>query len=192
MGLGPLVAACGLALMQRLDANVDYATELLPALLLFALGLSATVAPLTATVLADADESNAGIASGVNNAIARVAALLCVAAIGAVVAASFSATLDSRLAGQRLDPRAAAAVRQARQATLTRVQGPAAAAVEDASVHAFHVGIGIAAGLVALGGVLGLAGIRNPRRSVRCADCAGGQIAGAPVDAARERVAAAA
>jgi EmrB/QacA subfamily drug resistance transporter len=192
MGLGPLVAACGLALMQRLDAHVDYATELLPALLLFALGLSATVAPLTATVLADADESNAGIASGVNNAIARISALLCVAAIGAVVSASFSSTLDSRLAGQRLNPRDAAAVRQARQATLARVPGPAGRAVEDASVQAFHVGIGIAAGLVALGGVLGLAGIRNPRRSVRCADCPGGQLAGAPVDAARERVAAAA
>ena len=65
-------------------------TDLLPALLLFSLGLSATVAPLTATVLADADESNAGIASGVNNAIARVAGLLGVAALGAVVAAQFS------------------------------------------------------------------------------------------------------
>jgi EmrB/QacA subfamily drug resistance transporter len=192
MGLGPLVAASGLALMLRLGADVDYVTELLPALLVFALGLSATVAPLTATVLADADESNAGIASGVNNAIARVAALLCVAGIGAVVAAAFSSTLDARLAGQRLDPRAAAEVREARQATLARVPGPAAQAVEAASVRAFHVGIGIAAGLVGLGGVLGLAGIRNPRRSVRCADCPGGQLAGAPLDAARERAAAAA
>ena len=76
MGGGPLLAAAGLVLMQRLDAHVDYVTDLLPALLVFSLGLSATVAPLTATVLADADESNAGIASGVNNAIARIAGLL--------------------------------------------------------------------------------------------------------------------
>ena len=68
---------------MRLDADVDYLTDLLPGLLVFALGLSMTVAPLTATVLADADESNAGIASGVNNAIARVASLIAIAAVGA-------------------------------------------------------------------------------------------------------------
>ena len=76
MGGGPLVAATGLLLLERVDADPDYVTELLPGLLVFALGLSLTVAPLTATVLADADEHNAGIASGVNNAIARVASLL--------------------------------------------------------------------------------------------------------------------
>ena len=62
------------------------------------------MAPLTATVLADADEHNAGIASGVNNAIARVAGLLAVAALGAVVAAQFGAPIDDRLAGQQLSP----------------------------------------------------------------------------------------
>src|SRR3712207_5484690 len=82
MGVGPLIAAPGLAWFLRLDADVDYLVDLLPGLLLFALGLSITVAPLTATVLADADESNAGIASGVNNAIARVAGLVGVAAGG--------------------------------------------------------------------------------------------------------------
>ena len=59
MGVGPLVTAVGLALFLRLDQDVDYLTDLLPALLVFALGLSMTVAPLTATVLADADERNA-------------------------------------------------------------------------------------------------------------------------------------
>jgi hypothetical protein len=54
-------------------------------------------------------------------------------------------------------------------------------------VHAFHVGIAISATFVALGGIVGLVGIRNPRRSVPCADCPGGQLAGQPVDAARER-----
>ena len=85
MGVGPLVAAAGLAWFLRIDADVDYVTDLLPGLLVFALGLSMTVAPLTATVLADADESNAGIASGVNNAIARVASLIAIAAVGALV-----------------------------------------------------------------------------------------------------------
>ncbi len=191
MGAGPLTAAAGLALMLRVDAGLDYTTDLLPALLVFSLGLSLTVAPLTATVLADADESNAGIASGINNAIARVAGLLAVAAIGAVVAAQFSSALDSRLAGTALSPAGLAAVDRARTQTLGRVDpsqagAEVASAVEAASSHAFHVGIGISATLVALGGVLGLAGIRNPRRAVRCEDCPGGQFAGQPIDSARE------
>jgi hypothetical protein len=193
MGGGPLLAAAGLALMLRLDADLAYATDLLPALLVFSLGLTATVAPLTATVLADADESNAGIASGVNNAIARVAGLLAVAGLGAVVAAQFSSVLDERLAGRTLPRAARVAVEEARGQTLARVDpavaGAAVAeAVEDASVRAFRVGIGVAAVLVGFGGVLGLAGIRNPRREVRCEDCAGGQLVGQPADAARKRL----
>jgi EmrB/QacA subfamily drug resistance transporter len=191
-GFGPLTAAAGLALMLRIDAGLSYATDLLPALLVFAVGLALTVAPLTATVLADADESNAGVASGINNAIARVAGLLAVAAIGAVVSAQFSSALDERLAGRALSPGDSAALERARGQTLARIEpgvaGPeVAGAVRAASDHAFHVGIGISTTLVALGGVLGLAGIRNPRRSVRCQDCPGGQLAGQPVDTARER-----
>jgi EmrB/QacA subfamily drug resistance transporter len=194
MGFGPLISALGLGLMLRIDAQLSYFTDLLPALLVFSTGLSLTVAPLTATVLADADESNAGIASGVNNAIARVAGLLAVAAIGAAVSAQFSSALDDRLGGQPLSPVAQAAVEQARKETLARldpasVSAEVASAVQAASVHAFRVGIGVSTALVALGGVLGLAGIRNPRRVVRCQDCPGGQFAGQPLDSARERAA---
>jgi hypothetical protein len=177
--------------MLRLGAHVNYFTDLLPGLLVFSLGLSATVAPLTATVLSDADEANAGIASGVNNAVARVAGLIAIAAVGAVISAQFKSSLDHQLAGIRLSPAASHAVVQARQETLARVPmstGPeVVSAVQSASVHAFRVGIGISAVLVALGGTLGLIGIRNPRREVRCADCAGGQLAGQPLDAAQER-----
>jgi EmrB/QacA subfamily drug resistance transporter len=190
MGLGPLVAAAGLALMLRLQAHVHYLADLLPALLLFSVGLACTVAPLTAAVLSDADQSNAGIASGVNNAIARVGGLLAIAAVGAVISSQFSATLDQRLADVKLTPAARSAISQARGQTLARVDPAragteAAQAVQAASVEAFHVGIGIGVTLVALGGLLGLAGIRNPRRVVRSVDCAGGQIAGQPLDAAR-------
>ena len=101
MGGGPLVAAAGLLLMLRVGADADYVTELLPALLLFSAGLSATVAPLTATVLADADEEHAGIASGINNAIARAAGLLGVAAIGGVIAAQFAGELSDRIDATR-------------------------------------------------------------------------------------------
>lgn len=193
MGLGPLLAAGGLLLLLRLGTRVDYVAEVLPALLVFALGLSMTVAPLTAAVLAGVDEHRAGIASAVNNAIARVAGLVAISVIGAVVAAQFAGALDGRLAGRRLDGPARAAVAQLKRQPLGRprvgglpvAQGRAiSAAAGEASVSSFHLGLGVAAALVALGGLLGAAGIRNPRRDVAAERCAGGQLAGASPDAA--------
>jgi EmrB/QacA subfamily drug resistance transporter len=195
MGVGPLVGAVGLAMLIRIDANVDYLTDLLPALTLFSIGLSMTVAPLTATVLADADEHNAGIASGVNNAIARVSALVAIAAVGAVVAAYFGSKLDDELGALRSRPEVAKAAKEAKRQPLAvvNVKGvpPAVArqverSARDASVSAFRVGMVISTLLVALGGVLGLAGIRNPRREVSSEDCAGGQFAGSPQEAAKQ------
>ena len=95
MGVGPLVTATGLALMTTVGTDVKYFTGLLPPLLVFSLGLSMTVAPLTATVLAAADEDNAGTASGINNAIARTAGLLGIALVGALVAGRYGAEADT-------------------------------------------------------------------------------------------------
>ena len=194
MGVGPLVAAAGLAWFLRVGADVDYVTDLLPGLLIFALGLSLTVAPLTATVLADADEHNAGIASGVNNAIARVASLIAIAAVGALVASSFGSNLRESLGAEAERPEVSRAIEEAEKQPLAQVsagEAPPAVRAEleeasrDASVDAFHLAIGIATILVALGGVLGLAGIINPRREVKASDCPGGQLAGASAEAAR-------
>jgi len=102
MRFGPIVMAAGLALLTRLDGGLDYVTGLLPPLIVFGVGLSMTVAPLTATVLADADEHNAGLASGLNNAIARVAGLLGIAIVGAIVAGRDG---DRGLVGGGLPPR---------------------------------------------------------------------------------------
>jgi predicted MFS family arabinose efflux permease len=86
MGAGPLIAAAGILLLLRAGRHTSYVGDLLPALLVFSLGLAMTVAPLTATVLADADETDAGIASAINNAVARLAGLVGVSVIGVVVA----------------------------------------------------------------------------------------------------------
>jgi EmrB/QacA subfamily drug resistance transporter len=86
MGLGPLVTAVALLPLVRLSPGFSYWSALLPSLLLFSIGLSMIVAPLTSTVLADAGERDSGIASGVNNAIARVAGLLGIAVVGAAIA----------------------------------------------------------------------------------------------------------
>lgn len=81
MTAGPLVMAVGLLLMLRIDAGAGYVDSVLPAVLVLGLGLSATVAPLTSTVLAAAAERYAGVASGVNNTIARSAQLTAVAVV---------------------------------------------------------------------------------------------------------------
>jgi EmrB/QacA subfamily drug resistance transporter len=123
MASGPLLAGASVLVLARLPAGLDYWTELLPPLLGFAVGLALTVAPLTTTVLSDAGPADAGIASGVNNAVARVGGLVAIAAVG--VAASGG--------GDRL------------------------------TAHGFHRAMLITGGLIALGGAIGAAGIRNPR-----------------------------
>jgi hypothetical protein len=179
MGVGPIVAGAGLLLLVRTDASADYVTQILPAILVFGLGLSATVAPLTATVLNSVEPGHSGLASGVNNAVARVAGLLAIAALGAIVASAFQSRLDGDINPARLSPGARAAVAQARSRPLvtdasgvpSREQAQVHAALVDASVHAFRLGMLVGGGLAAAGGVLALVGIHNPRRRVRCADC---------------------
>jgi hypothetical protein len=145
-------------------------------------------------VLGAVDEKHAGVASGVNNAIARIAGLLAIAVLGAFVTSQFSSSLDSRLGDRPLSAAASAAVAEAKDRSLTsapaaRVPAPerprVKAALEGASATAFHVGLGIGAVLVLIGGVVSLVGIENPRRSVPCEDCAGGALVGASEDLGR-------
>ena len=84
MTVGPLICAGAILLMLRIGVGARYLTNVLPAILLLSLGLAVLVAPLTATVLAAVSDSHAGIASGVNNAVARAAGLIAVAALPAV------------------------------------------------------------------------------------------------------------
>jgi EmrB/QacA subfamily drug resistance transporter len=86
MALGPVLAGFGVLAFTRLPQDVSYWVDVLPALLVFSVGLSLTVAPLTTTVLADARAGDAGVASGVNNAVARIAGLLAIAILGILAA----------------------------------------------------------------------------------------------------------
>jgi EmrB/QacA subfamily drug resistance transporter len=194
MTIGPFVAGIGLVMLLRLDIEADYWTQLLPGLVVFGIGLSATVAPLTAAVLGGVEVEHAGIASGINNAIARVAGLLAVAVAGVFVSSQFSSTLDARLAGVPLTPRAEAAVTAAKDKPLAATVPPGVrgrervevqGALDDASLRAFRVSIVFGAGLVFAAGVLSLVGVRDPRREVSCEDCAGGPLVGAPEEAAQ-------
>ena len=86
MALGPIIAGLSVLAYTRLPQDANYWTDVLPALLVFSVGLSITVAPLTTTVLADARAGDAGVASGVNNAVARIAGLLAIAILGILAA----------------------------------------------------------------------------------------------------------
>lgn len=184
---GPIVGGIGLIMLLRVDASADYLTEVLPAILIFGLGLSATVAPLTATVLDSVEERHVGIASGVNNGVSRVAGLLAIAVLGAVISASFGSTLDNNLGDRPLGPRASHAITEAKKQPLavpaTGKLPPAAAtrvrtASSDASTSAFHLGVLIAGLLMIAGGIVAGFGIENPKRKVEAISSRGSAQAG--------------
>jgi MFS family permease len=180
MTVGPIVGGAGMLLFMRLDAGASYLPNVLPAVLVFGLGLSATVAPLTATVLDSVSERRVGIASGVNNGVSRVAGLLAIAVLGAVISAHFGAQVDSELgstspaSGPSRSVAVAGAVAEAKEQPLgvPDVSGlrPAearrvAGAATEASTSAFHLGTLLAGILMILGGIAAGIGIENPRRA---------------------------
>jgi len=173
MCVGPIVGGIGLLLMMRIGANPNYLTDVLPGVVVFGLGLAATVAPLTATALNSVDERHVGIASGINNGVSRVAGLLAIAILGALIAGSFSSDIDSKLSGVQLTPQAQQAVTKAKDKPFgladTGGLPPAEAAkvdtaVTDSSENAFHLGIGAGGMLMIVGGIIAGIGLRNPKR----------------------------
>ncbi len=188
ISVGALVAGCGLLLLARVDQRADYVAEVLPALLVFGLGLAMLVAPLTATVLGAVEEDHAGVAAAVNTTLSRVAQLFAVAVLGAVVSLAFAGRVDATLRRTAIGPGSRAAINRAKRQPLgspSLVGAPPGerallrATFEDASVHAFRVADTIAAVLVASGGLIAFAGIRNPRRSVAAELCPAGALCGA-------------
>ena len=172
--VGPLLDAVGFGLLARPAIGGSYWTTFFPAVVVLGVGLGLTVAPLTAAVMGAVDRRHAGVASGINNAVARTAGLLAIAALGALLAARFDAVLDARLARMAAPPAVVAMVNAQR----TRLAGEDLSAVADptlvasirgalldAYVAAFRAVMLVCAGLAALGAVL--AGILVERKSRR-------------------------
>ncbi|MHC1562782.1 MFS transporter [Actinomycetospora sp. C-140] len=141
MTIGLLLAAVAMLLLRRIGPDASYFVDVLPAVALFGLGLAGTVAPLTATVLDAADDRHVGIASGVNNAIARAAGLLAVALIPAVAGISGQDYTDppSFAAGYRIAMAIAAGllvVGAVLSAVLLRPRRTAATPPDDPDDHA--------------------------------------------------------
>jgi EmrB/QacA subfamily drug resistance transporter len=160
--LGPVVAGTGFALFMLPGAEAgSYWTSFFPAVMLMSLGMAASVAPLTTAVMGAVEERHAGVASGVNNAVARTAGLISIAALGIVMTGAFARNLNARLQSSDLpaETRAALESQTSRLATITipeGLQGEAkqavGRAVEESFVGGFRVVVLIAAALALASG----------------------------------------
>ena len=101
--IGPIISAVGLALFAVPSINPNYWTSFFPAVIVLGFGMSITVAPLTTTVMSAVGEEQAGVASGINNAVSRTAGLLAIAVFGVMILHAFSATLATRMNEIQLD-----------------------------------------------------------------------------------------
>jgi EmrB/QacA subfamily drug resistance transporter len=170
---GPLVAAVGFALLARPATGGSYWSAFFLAVLVLGVGMGLTVAPLTAGVMGAVESRHAGVASGINNAVARAAGLLSVAALGVLLTDRFDAVLDARLDG--MPPSVMGVVEMERGklagADLSSVSDPALreglrAAFVDAYISAFRAVALVCAGLAAAGALVAgllVEGVRRKR-----------------------------
>jgi EmrB/QacA subfamily drug resistance transporter len=121
--VGPIIASAGFLLFALLPAQGSYWTTFFPASLVFGLGMAVTVAPLTTIVMNSVDQAHVGAASGINNAVARVAGVLAIAVLGIVMVKAFASRLDQNLARLSLPPNVVQDIRS-RQIELAGLQIP--------------------------------------------------------------------
>ena len=143
--IGPLIAGAGFALFALPSIGGSYWVAFLPAVSVLGLGMAVTVAPLTTTVMNSVGSDQAGLASGINNAVSRAAALLAIAVFGMIMAAAFDSTLTGQLAALDLQPELRTALDQQRD-RLAAMTVPAGVdgVTADAIKHA--VGVSFVAG----------------------------------------------
>jgi EmrB/QacA subfamily drug resistance transporter len=130
---GPLLTAAGFLLLSRSTVGESYVTAFLPGITVLGLGMAVSIAPLTTTVMNAVDTESAGIASGVNNAVSRVAGLLSIALFGMILSSTFSAELERRLAALPIEQAARQEV-MAHRGQLGAAEPPAGISAEEAAV----------------------------------------------------------
>jgi len=163
--VGPLGAALGFLLLARPNIGDAYWTGFFPGVVVLGVGMGLTVAPLTAAVMGSVDARHAGVASGINNAVSRAAALLAIAALGVLLAARFNQALDARIADLSLSPELARLI-DAERPKLGAAEIPANVepglrvilrrAFDEAFVSGFKASMIAGAVLAALGAVAAL------------------------------------
>jgi EmrB/QacA subfamily drug resistance transporter len=129
---GPVIAGAGFALLARLGVGGSYWTTVFPAVVVLGLGMAVTVAPLTAVVMGAVDQTRAGIASGINNAVSRVAALLAIAVFGVVLSSVFNHEIDRRLAALAPEVRQSVDSQRSKLAAATTTDPQAHRAIQEA------------------------------------------------------------
>ena len=153
--VGPLVAACGIALFAIVPQGGSYWTTFFPAVVVMGLGMTISVAPLTTTVMDAVPDTESGVASGINNAVSRLAALLAVAVFGAILVTVFNYSLDQSLAQLALPSNVRAQIDAARP-LLAAAHNPnpiVQCAITESFISGYHAVIWIATGLAALSAV---------------------------------------
>ena len=161
--IGPLIAACGYALLARPRVGGSYWSTYLPGMVVLGLGMTVSVAPLTTVVMSPVDQRRAGAASGVNNAVSQTAALLAIAVLSPLFYQQFSRSLPRDLRRAGLSARATDRIeRQARRLGAVQTQGPSEkSAVDEAFVSAFRLITWLAVASAVAGGVIAGFAIQN-------------------------------
>ena len=172
--VGPLIAAVGFALFTLPGVNAGYWRNFFPAVVVLGIGMAASVAPLTTTVMNSVTQNRVGVASGVNNAVARSAGLLAIAVLGIVMLHAFNRALDQRSIGWQL-PVTARQSLQAQRSKLAAASLPEdldqmtqqmmGHAIAESFVHAFRLIMAIGAILAVASALTALIFISRGRQS---------------------------